>query len=627
MPFKVGVTSGIYYAARTEELSSAVRKLGYTLTRGTSVIELAQDVPHEVTFTEGREIRHIVRKQEVDLLMHGSLTIPMGMPERSDWRDAQDHLEKSTRSAVHGGCVYVNFHACLQIWLELITYAGRKLTMSFCDHEGRFISHILKENAKLREWFIKEKGDLYLTDILDRDKRVKLTSGINLEAEKWRKERIAERLREILDKSLPDMIPIGPNRAIPKSEYIEDKVRDALTTGVPSRTGLPVDTQITDMFENVRAEASAKSAEIEDRHIAKILDEFLSKGEKWYNEELRAVVGIIDGYHIMAHHMFFTEDLLWKEMSRMYKQDLAGYNLNPKDLMSLTKAWKKAEEKNDKRFKEFYYGVVAAKYMEGHMKKLLTWMNDSQKGLLSEFKNLPEKTAEQRRDKKELLEGVRKLNICIETPDARDSQHAGMHLLWSPRQIYAAIKAIRQNLKTDKVWMLMDFEHAATQGVDPIREMEEVIKIAPDFGEYVMAVHSNYPNPMHGHDILELGDVVIYTLLWYLRKTGFGKKRVGYLIFERGGAKDPYAKSVEVLRNAARYLEQDIPPENLPTEYFGVKGPVAGGYKRQEQIVKDHAWEPLKDLLEMPEEEWTAMSQAAIKKGRKPESWKKGELR
>jgi len=58
-----------------------------------------------------------------------------------------------------------------------------------------------------------------------------------------------------------------------------------------------------------------------------------------------------------------------------------------------------------------------------------------------------------------------------------------------------------------------------------------------------------------------------------------------------------------------------------------MKGPVAGDILRQRQIVMDHAWEPLKDLLEMPEEDWTFLSQTAIKKGKRPEQWKKGEFR
>jgi hypothetical protein len=147
MPYKVGVTTGLYTIARAEELATTVRKLGFALTRGTTAIEIAGDVPHEVTQTEGREVRYIARKQGIDILFHGSLTIPMCMPERTEWRDAQDHMQKSVRSAVYTGAKYVDFHACLNVWLELMTYAGRKLTMVFCDHEGNFIGKILKEQV------------------------------------------------------------------------------------------------------------------------------------------------------------------------------------------------------------------------------------------------------------------------------------------------------------------------------------------------------------------------------------------------------------------------------------------------------------------------------------------------
>ena len=159
MPYKIGVTSGLYSVARAEELATMVRKLDYTLTRGTAAMELAMDVPHEVTETEGREIRHIARKQHVDILLHGSLTTPICMPERGEWRDADDHLRKSIKSAVFAGAVYVNFHASLREWLELMTYAGRKLTMIFCDHEGNFVSKILQEDERLRKWFVEKKWE------------------------------------------------------------------------------------------------------------------------------------------------------------------------------------------------------------------------------------------------------------------------------------------------------------------------------------------------------------------------------------------------------------------------------------------------------------------------------------
>jgi hypothetical protein len=124
-----------------------------------------------------------------------------------------------------------------------------------------------------------------------------------------------------------------------------------------------------------------------------------------------------------------------------------------------------------------------------------------------------------------------------------------------------------------------------------------------------------------------MGDIRIYKLLWLLRKSGFGKDSDVYLIYERGGGEDPFKQSVEVLRLMVEHLQKDINPDDLPPEFFGVKGGTGGDFKRQTQIVRDHAYEPLKDLLEMPEEEWSMLSQTAIKKGKRPEQWKKGEFR
>jgi hypothetical protein len=126
---------------------------------------------------------------------------------------------------------------------------------------------------------------------------------------------------------------------------------------------------------------------------------------------------------------------------------------------------------------------------------------------------------------------------------------------------------------------------------------------------------------------IEMGDIRIYELLWILRETGFGKKMDTYLIYERGGGDDPFKQSVEVLRLMKEHLEKDIAPKDLPPAFFGVKLGTAGDQRRQEQIVREHAYEPLKDLLEMPEEEWTILSQVALKKGKRPEQWKKEEFR
>ncbi|UCC91673.1 MAG: hypothetical protein JSV39_00135 [Candidatus Aenigmatarchaeota archaeon] len=162
--------------------------------------------------------------------------------------------------------------------------------------------------------------------------------------------------------------------------------------------------------------------------------------------------------------------------------------------------------------------------------------------------------------------------------------------------------------------------------MDPLVEIENLGKIAPDFGKYVISVHSNTPNPLHAHYPIELGDMEIYKLNYFLRKTGFGKHGQDvYLWFERGGGDDPFRQAVDALKLCAKFLEKDVPPEELPDEYFGIKH-TGLDFWRQEQIMRDHRFEPLKDLLEIPEEEWGILSTAATKKG-KTKEFKKEEMK
>jgi sugar phosphate isomerase/epimerase len=595
MPFKLGVTSGLYYIARGEELATAVRKLGYGLTRGTSAIEIALDVPHEITDTEGTELRHIAKKQELEVLIHGSLTMPFEIPERGEWRDAHDHMQKSIRSAVYAGARYVNFHACLNIWLELMTYAGRKLTMTFCDHEGRFISEILAENQKLREWFVQERGMEYVNDVLTPRELQEAIARSSVErGELWVREEEERRVESMLKKYGVTIADMRMGRVDQKkAQEIEDEMKR--------------------IKEDIHKQSSVEHASLRDKYLRDKIREKLAKNGKWDSEELRAIVGVIDGYHIMGHYMFYNKDPIWVEMASLYGKELAPYALNYEDDRWLDKAWDQAQKKNDRQFKEFFYGTIGAKFLEGHVKRIFEWLNNDFIG--KEIKG-----------KQELIDIAKNLKITFETPDARDPTHAGLFVLWQQRQIYVAIKNIRKTLKTDKVWMLVDFEHMATQGVDPIKDMEDILKKIPDFGTLAIAIHANAPNPGHAHLPLELGDVRVYKLMWYLYRTGFGKDKLVYVIYERGGGDDPFKQSVETLRHIITYIQKNVDPDHLPPEFFGVKGAVAGSEIRQEAIVRDHAWEPLKDLLEMPEEEWGLLSSSAVKKG-KAKEWEKAKNR
>lgn len=587
---RVGVTTGLYYIARAEELATSLKKIGYALTRGTDAIEISGDTPHEINYSLGKEIRDLAKKQGIDLCFHGSLTTPFEIPERSDWRDAQDHVYKSIRSAVFAGCKYVLFHASLHYWLEMITYTTSKLDIVMCDFDGNFISEILYKDARLRRWFGEKMWEYerqYVMQILRHEEIQEAEGRAYSEVSLWREKEFRRRVDEIIAKN---------------PEIINDKEK------------------LKEVEENIIKDIGAEAAKMQGRLSKQYLTEMAIKKmanpdpnkRKWKIENYGK---LLDAYDIMIHYLFFNKDPIWLAMVEVYKDVIDRYKIDYNDDFWLDRAWKTAQETNDRAFKQFWYAVVGAKYLEGHLKDALNFINGP---LIKELKQYP--------DADELIKIAKNLKITIEIPDAREPKYAGQYILWHPKQLYAAIKTIRKTLKTDKIFITIDWEHLAGHGIDPLIEIDVLKKIAPDFGKYVLSVHSNSPNPLHAHYPLELGDLEIYKLSWFLRETGFGKQNFDvYLWFERGGGDDPFRQSVEVLKLCAKFLEKDVPPDELPEEYFGIK--LTGmDYWRQRAIMLEHRFEPLKDLLEMPEEEWGMLSSVATRKG-KTKEFKKEEMR
>jgi sugar phosphate isomerase/epimerase len=628
---KVGVTTGLFFIAHAEELASTVKKIGYGLTRGSDVIEISGDTPHEITETEGEECRNLAEKQGIDLLFHGSLTVPLEIPERSDWRDAHDHMQKSVRSAVHSGCKYCLFHACLHFWLEMITYASHKLEIVMCDHLGQPLSEILYENEKLRKWFIIKMWEFernYATLILSEDELREAEGKAHVErGELYVRDKIEEHVRKdknlmakvrvIIRAEIMENVRIARARGqqIPDSEVermVDEKVR---TVNYRQLEGIPaVQDDIKKIEKQVVEEASLERSKIMKERINEfVLKKMLKKDRKERKWRVETYGRYTDAYMTIAHYMFYRKDPVFVEMVKMYKELVVDkYKLDYSNDYWLDEAWRRAEETNDREFKTFYYATVGAKFLEGHVKNLLEWLEGDY--IKKELAGKPE-----------LIKIAKELKITFEIPDARDPKYAGLYILWHPKQLYAAIKTIRRTLNTGRIFITEDFEHMATQGIDPVIELDKITKIAPDMGEYVLSVHSNTPNPLHSHYPIELGDIPLYKCMWALRRTGMGRKHTVYFLFERGGFQDPFKQSVDALKLVAKFLERDTPPDALPPEFFGIEL-TAGDVVRQEQIMRDHRFDPLQDLLETPEEEWGLLSSAATRKG-KTKEFKKGEMR
>ncbi len=694
--FKIAVSSGLYYVARADEINTLVKKTGYALTRGAGAVEIAADIPHEINFSEGKDVRYISEKMDVDMLLHGDLQAPFEMPDRTEWLITQNKLEKCIKSGIYGGCKYVNFHSCLREWLELFTYAGQRLEIVMCDHRGFSIGRrifkdedggVRQNGQRLREWFciepnIYNKNDFaikWAQAILDPREYDALQREIEVTTMNRLLDQLVDRANEnqlrrligyfgdqIRDElEIRGIFPNNPNfqneiqqifnRLLEDREEVKRRLRN--TSRVAKQqifdSNIHPDFTFNTLSRGIQQEYRSE--------VRRLVGNALENGREWYLEE--RVGSLEDAYLIMAHYLFFNQDPLWITSTRLYEDVMAnfGYDINnpPLDLREdritrpdgseavifsswLDRALKRVKDTPDEwslKFKEFYYGVVAAKYLQGHVFQVAQWMADQQNGLRKiisrEIESVGHKDKE--KEKKKLFEILENFLITFEVPDARNPEFGGRYMLWRPKQILAAVMHIRQELEKiknsyhDKIFMIIDWEHVATQGVDPYDEATDLIKstnkLNIEVGDYIIGIHANYPSPLQPHKPIDIADrIVIYELLWKLRQGGLGKKHVVYLLFERGGGDDPFRGSVIALRTIAEQLLKDTEPDKLPETFFAISEGTRD-WARQRVHIFQHAFEPLKGQLKSPEEEHTLLSSAALKAGKRPEEWLKEELR
>lgn len=273
-------------------------------------------------------------------------------------------------------------------------------------------------------------------------------------------------------------------------------------------------------------------------------------------------------YIITAWDMYEKKDVLWKE--------ICGKK-NPEELI---------EEGKENKLVD----AVAAKYLEGHINKML---EDLEKN---------------------------KVVLLIETPDCRSPQYRGYFRLVRPKDNCSLMRKI----DNPYVRVTIDFEHVATHGLDV---MKEIKALGPRDGEYVKMLHvGSYPSPAHLHRPVERGDIFLYTLMWELRERGF---RDGWIIFEWSGRGvkseiEKWEESVQNLKQMAIYLENDIPPDELPPEFYGL---TKGEIERERRIIERNMFNPLQGTLEAPELSHTWFGGEILKKKKPKEVWEREEYR
>jgi len=173
----------------------------------------------------------------------------------------------------------------------------------------------------------------------------------------------------------------------------------------------------------------------------------------------------------------------------------------------------------------------------------------------------------------------------------------------------------------------MDFEHMLSLRIDP----GIVIELLPEEGgKHVRVIHAGWPSTLApAHLPIEIGSTqqkYLYDRYYQLRQKGFRKDGKDYfIVFERGGP-ESFQQSIVSLKLIVSFLEKDTSPDKLPMEFFGLATGQMASPERQLTVIREHAYDPLKGLIAVPEEEHGFLGRAAVEKG-KAEEWRKEKYR
>ncbi len=274
-------------------------------------------------------------------------------------------------------------------------------------------------------------------------------------------------------------------------------------------------------------------------------------------------------YYIVAKWMQITNDPLW--------QSIVTRKISDEELFDIRKS-------------QAWVPAVACKYIWGHF-------------------NPKDKRFD---DPKALLEKY-KIDWIFETEMAKGGYETYMRVARIPH-----LCALTSSIKSNYVGVAIDYQHLLSCNLNPLDEIRD---LPAKGGELVKVIHLSYPTPhVPSHIGIPLGSeaqLFIYRGLYELRKKGFNN---GIIIFERG---DPESvqQSVLSIRMIVQFLEKDISPEKLPEEFYGMK-PGGPEIARQLVAIREHALDPMRGLITVPEEEHGFFGRSAIEKG-KGEEWKK----
>ncbi|MBI2542650.1 MAG: hypothetical protein HYW24_00470 [Candidatus Aenigmarchaeota archaeon] len=607
MPYEIAMSSGLGSIGRDPNLMGIGKKIPSILTYGLNVVQVDLE-----TFTTAElfepEVENLVKRFVDDLkikwVMHGEIgqSVAFETALQQVWRQAHRKLHqymdslydkfvkpKDMKKYLPG---YIDFHISNMMSIGYFAERFRVAGVPMLDFNGNNSwTELLDKNQKLKDWFKKE----ILLLVYGREVPIAVTSTEDV------KERIRfNMMREIFQRYADE-----------HREEINRIAQELSARGIQ-----PTENALMQEFFNRHHELRPSEEQV--------LDSIYREWEE--ATAIRYVRGAITdeelAYVVIAKYLEFSKNDPKEPLWKLFFGDKAMGDLEAQ--------WKtkKLVNKNGEIYLDpEIVAIVAIRYIFGHFGAipLPEYMSEMQKKFPERSKDpFYGKTAI---DKLKII-GVQ---LAFENPEIGEGQIEGLQRIIRAEHMYYFAKAAEQVFKTDRMKLLIDFNHWLHNTVDPGKEFDIMKRIGPDFGKYVKAAHVYEPLPIHQHGPFDLPSdqqLKVYKWLYQLRQLGF---KEGYLVFERGGGQTPLEVSrstVLAFREIAKNLDKDVDPKKLPLEFFGVSPEGILSPERQIVIIRDHARDPLKGLIIAPEEEHTALGKEALAKpGMTPEKWKKEELR
>ncbi len=266
------------------------------------------------------------------------------------------------------------------------------------------------------------------------------------------------------------------------------------------------------------------------------------------------------------------------------------------------------DDKGLREFHELWVSAVSAKYLWGHL--------NPEKCDDTEWKGRFE-------DPKPTIKTY-DMPLTLESPMGGRGIEEWLRF-YNPLQMYCLAEEVNSKTGYNYLQLALDLEHMLSIRLDP----ELVIRLFPEgAGKLVKVIHAGWPSTLApAHVPIALGSdqqLYLYRMYYKLRQKGFGidPKEKCFILFERGPF--PIQQTVIALKEIAKFLEQGTPPEQLPLEFYGLD---IGTIERQRVAISEHATDPLGGVITVSELEHTFLGKAALEKGKRPEEWKKEELR